>query len=717
MRIAQSADEFANITGDMNLGCAHCANTCTRHGIPFGNPLSWRFRRRRAGAGRTVIVCGICGFVSGSSNPSAALQETVRRMTRALAHRGPDGEGIWVDGSAGAAFGHRRLAVIDLSPGGHQPMISASGRYVITYNGEIYNYRELRAELAAAGTHFRSQSDTEVLVEACARWGVEAAARRLNGIFAFALWDARDRVLNLVRDQIGVKPLYWGKAGSDLVFGSELKALASHPAWRPEIDHNAVSAYFRHNYVPAPHTIYRGVFKLEPGHILTLRPHQEPLVVSYWDARSVMREGATQRLTLSDAEATDQLEALLRDAVGRQMISDVPLGAFLSGGIDSSTVVALMQAQSTRPVKTFTIGFHEAAYDEARHAKAVARHLATDHTEVYASPDDAKALIPRLADWFDEPFADSSQIPTYLVSEMTRRHVTVALSGDGGDEVFAGYDRYRTAEVLWRSLRVLPTPLRRAMAGSLSALSPAHWDRMLSLVPGRWRPRQIGDKVHKFAAIIALGDQDAVYRRLISQWKDPDGLVIGGREPRGILWDATLAGEIPDVIARMQYLDTVTYLPDDILTKVDRTSMAVALEARVPLLDPRIVTFGGRLPRHLRMRSGKAKWLLRQVLYRYVPAPLIDRPKMGFGVPIDRWLRGPLRDWAEDLLGEQRLEADGILDPRPVRRLWREHMCGHRNWQHPLWCVLMFQEWKRRWIDGASPLPAVPDREATLPLF
>jgi asparagine synthase (glutamine-hydrolysing) len=627
------------------------------------------------------------------SATSADLPRLVLGMTTALAHRGPDGADDWVDPAAGLALGHRRLAIVDLSPGGNQPRISASGRYVITYNGEIYNYRDLRVALAQSGISCHSRSDVEVLVEACAFWGVEATAQRLNGMFAFALWDRQERALTLVRDPLGVKPLYWGRVGSALLFGSELKALATYPGWAPEIDRDALAAYFRHNYVPAPRTVYRGIFKLEPGHLLVLRRGEAERMSRYWDAESLQGDAAS----LSDGETTERLDALLRDAVGAQMMADVPLGAFLSGGIDSSTVVALMQAQSTRRVQTFTLGFRAAGYDEAPAARAVAAHLGTEHTELYVGADEARRLIPRIADWFDEPFADSSQIPTYLVAEMTRRHVTVALSGDGGDEVFGGYNRYRLAAGLSRGLRLCPLPLRSAAAAALSALPPAAWDALSRAIPARWRPPQSGDTLHKIAAILTLRDDDAIYRRLVSQWQDPERLVIGAREHESALWNGTLAKRVPDFLARMQYLDLVTYLPDDILTKVDRTSMAVSLEARVPLLDPRVVAFGARLRPRQKIRRGRGKWLLRQVLYRYVPPSLVERPKTGFGIPLDEWLRGPLRGWAEDLLSEARLRSDGILDPPVIRMAWQDHLSGRRNTHYPLWCVLMFQEWQSRW--------------------
>ena len=660
-------------------------------------------------------MCGICGFLAESErrlpdvSGHAGMEAVARRMADTIAHRGPDGDAVWADEAAGIALGHRRLAIVELSPLGRQPMESADGRWVIAYNGEIYNFQDLRAELEGAGHRFRGHSDTEVLLEGCAAWGVERTVKRLVGIFAFALWDRRDRVLHLVRDHLGVKPLYWARMGGTLLFGSQPKALRAHPAFAAEIDRDALAAYMRFSYVPAPHTIYKGVFKLEPGTILTIRPGKEPERTVYWDAGEAARAGIANRLSLSDADATDALEALLKDAIGRQMMADVPLGAFLSGGIDSSTVVALMQAQSDRPVRTFTIGFGEGDYDEAEHARAVATHLGTEHTDLRVDASHALDTIPKLPEWYDEPFADSSQIPTLLVSEMTRRSVTVALSGDGGDELFAGYNRYLNAPAVWRRVGTLPAGLRRGAAGVIRTLPPQRWDALFSLVPASKRPRQPGDKLHKLAGVLGSGDPDALYRRLVSQWDDPDALVRGGREPHGLLWDERVADAIPDFVERMQYLDSVTYLPDDILAKVDRASMGVSLEARVPLLDHRVVEFAWRVPLSQKIRDGKGKWLLREVLHRHVPRALIERPKSGFAVPIDAWLRGPLRGWAEDLLDERRLRADGFFDPAPIRARWVEHLAGTRNNQHQLWNVLMFQAWNQHWGSTApadAPLAA-----------
>ncbi|MDH3703578.1 MAG: asparagine synthase (glutamine-hydrolyzing) [Alphaproteobacteria bacterium] len=641
-------------------------------------------------------MCGIAGLIDPSRR-GGDLTAAVRAMTGTLVHRGPDGDGLWTDKAGSIGLGHRRLAIVDLSAAGHQPMVSSDGRWVITYNGEIYNAVELRSELEGEGACFRGHSDTEVLIEACARWGVEATLPRLVGMFAFGLWDTRDRCLYLVRDRLGIKPLYWAEFGDLFLFGSELKALRAHTGWTPEADRDSLAAYMRHNYVPGPATIYQRVQKLEPGYMLVRRAGEACKTQPYWRLEDVAREGQANRIAFGALEAIDELERVLGDAVRGRMIADVPLGAFLSGGIDSSLVVALMQANSARPVRTFSIGFHEQGYDEAGHAREVAAHLGTDHTELYVEARHAMDTIPRLAEMFDEPFADSSQIPTLLVSEMTRKHVTVALSGDGGDELFAGYTRYFQAAGLLPVIGRLPGALRRTVAAGIQFLPPAGWSALFGLVPGRWRPPQPGDKMHKLAGVLS-GSVESYYRTLVSHWPEPDRLVLGGTERRGLLWDQSAELLVPDAIERMQYLDTKTYLPDDILTKVDRTSMAISLEARVPLLDHRVADFAWSLPPDFKVRNGGGKWLLRQLLLKYVPSHMVDRPKMGFGVPIDAWLRGPLRDWAEELLSVDRLRDDGYFDPAQVRQKWAEHLGGGRNWQYLIWDVLMFQLWKDRWL-------------------
>ena len=644
-------------------------------------------------------MCGIAGMVDWRAATSAdALRLIADAMIETVRHRGPDAGDVWVEAEGGVALGQRRLAIIDLSPGGAQPMHSADRRFVITFNGEIYNYRDIRRELQAAGHSMRSDSDTEVLLEACALWGVEAAIERAIGMFAFALWDRKTRSLTLARDRLGIKPLYYAASPERILFASQLKAFRPAPHWKPMIDEDAVVGYLRHAYIAQPRTIYREAEKLAPGHILTLREGSTSSPKCFWDLRGIAVAGQRRNDPVPDPrEAADRLDALLRDSVKLRMIADVPLGAFLSGGIDSSTVVALMQAQSTRSVKTFSIGFHESGYDEAQCAKQVAAHLGTDHTEFYVEPRHALDVIPHLADWFDEPFADPSQIPTYLVSELTRKHVTVALSGDGGDELFAGYNRYVWAERLARAVNLVPRPLRGASAAALRALAPQTWNRLFGFVPAAWRPALPGDKLHKITTLLDNPQPDAIYRRLVSQWERPEEVAAAGREPRGPMWDPTIARDFHDLVPRMQFLDMITYLPDDILTKVDRATMAVGLEGRVPLLDHRVVAYSWSLPLEFKLRGGRSKWLLRQVLDRYVPRSLIDRPKMGFGVPIDAWLRGPLREWAESLLAPARLASDGFVRVEPVRRAWREHLEGSRNWQYPLWTVLMLQAWRARW--------------------
>jgi asparagine synthase (glutamine-hydrolysing) len=642
-------------------------------------------------------MCGIAGLLStGAAGSNAQLAQSAQAMADAIAYRGPDDHGVWVNAEAGVALSHRRLSIVDLSPAGHQPMISANGRFIIAYNGEVYNHQALRRELEARGVQFRGHSDTEVMLEAFAHYGIEATVKRLIGMFTIAVWDQSERTLTLVRDRLGIKPVYWAKFGGLFLFGSELKALRAHPGWAPRIDRRATASFMRHNYVPAPYSIYEGVSKLEAGSILTLPWGGEPKITKFWDARSIASAGVADPIEGSDAEMTDRLEALLSDAVQRRMIADVPLGAFLSGGVDSSTVVALMQKANLGRVRTFTIGFDTPGFDEAPYAAAVARHLDTQHTELKVTSRDALDVIPRLADMYDEPFADSSQIPTYLVSAMTRQHVTVALSGDGGDELFAGYNRYQLASRLWGGLSLMPSALRHTLAGVIRAVSPERWSTLLSGLPARIQHAQFGDKLHKLADVLDMPDRSAVYRRLVSHW-DPQAAVPGADEYRGLLWDPTVAEQMPGFREQMQFLDLVTYLPDDILTKVDRASMAVALEARVPLLDHRVVEFAWRLPSTAKVRHGTSKWLLRQVLYRHVPKELIERPKMGFGIPLGQWLRGPLRDWAESLLDEKRLREAGLVDAALVRKYWEEHLSGHRNWQYQLWDVLMLESWRQRW--------------------
>lgn len=644
-------------------------------------------------------MCGIAGFLDLSSNGNSdRLQAKVVRMVHTLVHRGPDDSGTWVDAETRIALGHRRLAIVDLSPEGHQPMVSVDGRYVIVFNGEIYNFLELRRQLEQLGHRFRGHSDTEVMLAAFSQWGLDTAVKSFNGMFAFALWDKQERVLHLGRDRLGEKPLYYTWLGQTFLFASELKALTAYPNFNPEINRDALALYLRHNYIPAPYSIYQGVYKLPPACVLTVpvgKATAQP--VPYWSVKSIAEAGITHPFTGSETAAIAQLDSLLRDAVSLRMVADVPLGAFLSGGVDSSTVVALMQAQSNQPVKTFSIGFYEDSYNEAKYAKAVAQHLGTDHTELYVTPAEAIAVIPKLPALYDEPFADSSQIPTFLVAQLARQHVTVSLSGDGGDELFAGYNRYFWGRRIWQQIGWIPYPLRNAAARVLMVRSPQSWNHTFAnlqpVLPKSLKQQNPGDKLHKLAEVLAVESPEAMYKGLVSHWKDPEAVVTGSFEPITTLNDSQGWANLPDFTQRMIYLDTVTYLPDDILVKVDRATMGVSLEARVPLLDHRIVEFAWQIPLSMKIHKGQGKWLLRQVLYKYVPPSLIERPKMGFGVPIDNWLRSSLRDWAEALLSEQRLRQEGFFNPLPIRQKWAEHLSGDRNWQYYLWNVLMFQAW------------------------
>jgi asparagine synthase (glutamine-hydrolysing) len=618
-------------------------------------------------------------------------------MTERLRHRGPDDSGAFVDPAAGIALGFRRLSILDLTAAGHQPMVSDCGRFIIVFNGEVYNHGALRTELKRLGHRFRGHSDTEVLLEAISAWGLRAGLERLNGMFAFGLWDRKERSLSLARDRLGEKPLYYGWSGGVFLFGSELKALRAHPAFVAELDRDALALYLRHNYLPSPYCIYRGFAKLSPGHFLVLDDGRR-LASSqpYWSARDAVLRGLSNPFRGNDREAIEELDELLRDAVKLRMEADVPLGAFLSGGIDSSTVVALMQAQSERPVRTFSIGFHEDGYNEAHHAKAVAAHLGTDHTELYVEEADVLATVGRMPTIYDEPFGDSSQIPTLLVSQLARRDVAVSLSGDGGDELFGGYPRYLATKLLWRSIRHFPAPIRKLAGRLIRWMPPSTLDRSLgftSFALDRYgRPGVVGEKLHKAAALLEQASFKSVYRGAMSYWPRSCEPVLGGTAPPTILM-TDIPLPVRDPIEWMMYVDAVMYLPDDILVKVDRASMSVSLEARVPMLDHRIFEFSWRLPFGMRVRRSKTKWLLRQVLARYVPESLFERPKMGFGVPISAWLRGPLREWAEALLDETRMRREGLLDVEAVNRRWREHRRGDRDWEYSLWGLLMFQAW------------------------
>lgn len=643
-------------------------------------------------------MCGIAGlWRPGGLAPGDGVAGNLGRLTGWHARRGPDGDGFWTDEDAGIGLGHRRLAVIDLSEAGRQPMASADGRYLLTYNGEIYNYAVLRDRLVDKGHRFNGHSDTEVMLAGILEWGLEATLQATVGMFAMALWDRRDRSLTLARDRLGIKPLYFGWTGELFLFASQPGAFTLIDGWRGQVDPQALDAYFRFNYIPAPLCIWQGFQKLPPGTWLRLAHpgDRQAAPHAFWDLHRVVDAARGMRDdALSDEAGVARIDACLREAVRLRMVSDVPLGALLSGGVDSSTVVALMQAQSRRPVKTFTIGFNIAGYNEAEQAKAIAAHLGTDHQELYLGPDDALALVPDVPESFDEPFADASQLPTTLVSRLARGSVTVALSGDGGDEVFAGYTRYAVVERLAGSLGLLPAALRRLLGTGIQAVPPQAWTRAAALLPARHRPALFGDRLHKLARILGFADGDDLYERLIRVWPEPP-LRPGLRQE----FDAAgpTATDLPDLTERMMLRDTGHYLPDDILAKVDRASMSVGLEARVPLLDHNVLAAAWALPARFRMRGGATKWVLRQVLAQHVPPGLTDRPKMGFAVPIDHWLRGPLRDWAEDLLSADSLAAGGMIDVDLVRRRLAEHQSGRRNWQYQLWGVLMFEAWRRRW--------------------
>ncbi len=623
----------------------------------------------------------------------------VAAMAEAISYRGPDSRGHWADAEAGVAFGHLRLAIVDLTEAGAQPMTSASGRFTMVYNGEIYNHADLRAELEAAGQApaWRGHSDTETLLAGFEAWGFDATLKRAIGMFAIALWDRTERALSLARDRMGEKPLYYGRQGEGLLFGSELKALMAHPAFRREVARDNLPELLRHGHIGEDRSIFAGIAKVRPGEIVTVSQENAPKKRLYWSGAET---AATRNIRFTDPqEAVAALEELLTDAVQRQLMSDVPLGAFLSGGIDSSAIVALMQHLSDQPVHTFSIGFEEARYNEAEHARAVAAHLGTHHTDLYIREQTLLDVVPGLARMFDEPHADSSQIPTFLVAKLAREHVTVALSGDGGDELFAGYDRYRQGRDLLAGLGRLPRPLRQAMAGTVRALPMGAWDMVLDRVRKVPEGKEHnGQWVRRLADYLRSCDVDDLHRKLVSRWRFPEEAVPGATPPATML--DTLApprGDLSDM-ERMMQLDMVTYMPDDILAKVDRATMAVSLESRAPFLDHRVVEFAWSLPEALKHRDGMSKWVLRQVLYKHVPSELIDRPKMGFEVPIGLWLRGPLKDWGGALLAPDRLKREGFFDPAVIARHWDEHQSGRANWGRELWNVLMFQAWAEEYL-------------------
>lgn len=652
-------------------------------------------------------MCGIAGIIHpGMAGDAEGLRALGRRMANALAHRGPDGSGTFADPEAGVGLAHRRLAIIDLSECGTQPMHSADNRFTLVYNGEIYNFLELRQELEASGGPFlpwRGNSDTEVMLAAIQAWGLERSLSRFVGMFAFALWDRDERVLHLARDRMGEKPLYYGRVGKAVVFGSELKALKAWPYFDADIDMEAVTLFLRYQYVPEPRSIYRNVYKLSPGHLLSIRVDDLHSFTPrpYWALRDVVNDGLAKPFTGTEAEASAQLESLLRGAVRNQMISDVPLGALLSGGVDSSLITALMQAESSQPVKSFTIGYTDKAYDESNDAKLVASHLGTDHTELFVTPNDVLALVDRLPQLYDEPFADASQLPTFLVAQLTRQHVTVCLTGDGGDETFAGYNRHFWAPSIWNRIGKVPSALRQVAATGMRLVSPGGYDSMFKALggalPAAARVRNPGFKVHKLADVLAAGSREQLYKQLTSTWQHPDELV-SVMEPLSAVDRPDSWPRQTDHTRWMQYLDSVSYLPGDILQKVDRATMGVSLESRAPYLDHRVVEFAWRLPTSMLLKGKEGKLILRSILDGYVPRALVDRPKMGFGVPLDSWLRGPLAGWAGDLLSPKHIDAQGIFNADVISRQLRDHLSGRRDNQYRLWNMLMFQAWFDHWM-------------------
>ena len=647
-------------------------------------------------------MCGVNGFFNAHTAISA--HTVIAQMNAAIHHRGPDAGDAWLDKNNGLILGHQRLAIQDLSPAGAQPMHSNCDRYVLAFNGEIYNHLQLREQLTNNGhaPAWRGHSDTETILACFVAWGVEKTLKAMVGMFAIVLWDRKQKLLTLARDRMGEKPLFWGWQDQSLYFSSELKGLKAHPAFKTDIDRNAITLLLRHNCIPAPYSIYQGIEKLRPGYwvqlpLADIDKAKSVQPQAYWRFNEIVEAGLVDPFTGSPQQAVDVLESALIDSVGAQMQSDVPLGAFLSGGIDSSTVVALMQAQSSRPVKTFTIGFDDAGYNEATHAKAVAKHIGTEHTELYVRPEDALSVIPKLPFIYDEPFSDSSQIPTFLVSELASQHVTVALTGDGGDELFGGYTRYLMAQQVWSKIRKLPKPLRQLTASSLTSVSPKRWDALFNtlspILPNRLRLRTPGDKAHKLAGVLNLDSEQAFYQRLTSHWLQPSQIVIGAQDPHTLINDSNCWPQTDSFQHAMMAMDAQTYMTDDILVKVDRAAMANSLETRVPLIDHRIAELAWRMPLDYKIRDGEGKWLLKQVLFRHVPRELIERPKMGFGIPLHDWLRGPLRDWAEALLDENLLQQQGYFNPAPIRKVWSEHLSGAHNHEHRLWDVLMFQAW------------------------
>lgn len=655
-------------------------------------------------------MCGIAGFFHldrSRSWSSRKITDHLFPMLSRLKHRGPDNQGFWTDPSVGLAIGHRRLSILDLSQEGHQPMVSRNGRWVLSLNGEIYNFADLRSQLEQLGHTFRSHSDTEVFLTLIQELGAVEATKKTVGMFAFALYDCESRTLYLGRDRLGEKPLYYGWSGNCFLFASEIKALQANPFFTNPISRDVVNLFVHYTYIPSPYSIFEGIFKLVPGTILaipvTFPPGREQ-PSAYWSAADAVISKDRGKFQTLEA-AAQELDFLLRDSIKKQMVADVPLGAFLSGGIDSSTVVAIMQSQTPKPVKTFTIGFRELGFDEAPHAKAIAKHLGTDHTECYVSPRDALEVIPQLPDMFDEPFADSSQIPTFLVARLARSQVTVSLSGDGGDELFGGYLRYPMAASIWRKLALIPSVLKAPLGSLLEKGSISQWDSLLESLPSCIGKRALtGEKIRKAASLLSAQRLPELYQHFVSLWNyDSEAVVLGAREIRPIFLSPEKWPLVQKDSDLLPFFDLLTYLPDDILVKVDRTCMAVSLESRVPFLDHRIVEWAQKLPSHFKMKNGETKRVLRKVLYNYVPRDLVERPKMGFGLPLGEWLRGPLRPWAEDLLEENKLRKQGFFNPELIRTRWEQHVSQFRNWQYELWGILMFQAWLEK--QGQNLLP------------
>lgn len=639
-------------------------------------------------------MCGIAGLLF---NRALEPDRILNKMVRSLKHRGPDDYGIWVDRACSVGLAHARLSVVDLSQSGHQPMYSASHRYVIAFNGEIYNHREIRAELdSITALSWRGHSDTETLLAGIEAWGLPKTLEKCVGMFAIALWDKRDRTLTLVRDRFGEKPLYYGAVGQYFAFSSELTAFDSVPGFQKAIDRNALSLYLRFSSVPDPYSIYQGIYKLEPGSYVTFDERGALLEkLNYWSMSELIYKAKSSPASASYEESVSQFDKLMSSTIQQQAQSDVPLGAFLSGGVDSSLIVALMQKQSLQKIRTFSIGSDSPTYNEAQHAKEVAAHLSTNHSELYVTDKDALEVIPELATIYDEPFADSSQIPTYLVAKMAKQHVTVALSGDAGDELFGGYNRYTMTNSLWKNLSRVPLPIRRFVAKNIQRLSIEQWNRILAAVL-RKKYVNPGYKLHKGAGVLSSRSEDELYLGLLSRVKEPELLLGNACSRDRLLTSLDRSSNVPvglNAIEKMMYFDSVSYLPWDILTKVDRASMSVSLETRVPFLDHRIADFAWSLPMHYKVRGGVGKSILKDTLYRYVPRELIDRPKMGFGIPMSDWLRGPLRCWAEDLLSEQKLSRDGLFDAVKVRQLWKLMQENRGCWEHHIWSVLVFQSW------------------------